>query len=1508
MAWLMLKGIMNGIAGVLKGWESSRTLRAQSNAAHEPQLLETQAARALAKGIKRLAAGSLDDNVGIRILHFCANRFFVPARLRTPNLRFWISDLDVQRSLHKAALCKVFDNRPPDELLVFLISEYEKVSFEETHIARDLINSCIAFLAETLSAAGKDEAGNALTIASTIKIIEQIENLSRTINTAHSNSTIDNDQTEAMMSSVPWASWQHAFTCASRDLITCAPPDDTQRYLHRPEFDVLVSTVDNQDHSTIALLGVPGAGKSTLMGQLAGYLKEEKNVTVLGIKADLLGNEVNDEERLRQALNLPELPSRMIRELATKGPVALLIDQVDALAALVDLNTGRLSTLLNLIRALDGIPGVFVFVSCREFELKHDTRLRAINARKIELQLPPWQSVLKILTEHGIKQTTWPSDARAILRVPQHLAIYLELSQEGVNEVVSNYATMLDTLWSTRLAQHSTKFRTVALALEIAEIMAQEERLVLASARFDDRQEELERLKATGLLISSRQGSVQFAHQTIYEHALARGFAAQQQRLSDFVLQRNDSLFIRPKLWAALAYLRSVEKEMYEDELKVIWKHLPLRRHLQFLLIEFVGSQTEPSDTEQTLLVQRYQADTWKAPILSAITGSPGWFQRLHSTLIPKAMGNATLCAPLLTAAWEHSPDRVMQLITHYWLPQEQLDMWTLAVLQHAPSWPGNYVDTAITILKRARKQKLRIDSVIEEASEKSTEVAILLMCTVLQCDLDKKAAKGRSMLAIVKRELLHNPDQETLWWLNHNPLNVFNEYGDNEQNWILALDLAKQTPGQYLDIMWPWFLKMFMVYLELSLHPCPGFVYPLDFNVDFCFNREKKAIAKSWAFTRGLAEALGLLARRNPAQLMAWAEKNSHIEIAPVQRLIAYALGINPSATADLAYQFLSSDDRRFLLGPIPGDSSTTLNLVTACAPYWCETTINRYIRRVLKFKPLRPEGTNQRHWIKGVQQRRKELLSALPEDLRPASIKKWLDDSSAQNILDPLHSNAVNTTEVSFDKASAQNVINLFRARFQQNMTPVSTRFAPPQNYQLVQAFSQFAARDPERATEIIAGLESEFGQTAAGAALEAMAEIGPAEKILKLVVLLNSKGFNHELDYRVPVVSAIGLLQQRSIAIPLPVVDALRSWLDMRAPEDKKLESACIQTKNYARLLDPDRAPSLTIYTELRLLEIIFRAHIARQEQSKITELIQAYLALQKDQQFWEGIARLLAEIPAHECIGLEATVGDVLLLNQLQGRPGAAMLIASAQRYAPAEVILALKAWKACDKNDAQGGYGELITCLAFEGYAASTVARELLNDLMTTAADPTTYVGVVTTLLHRVWVTREMRAEAIDQIVQLLAIGNDEVWYAIQSFLERLSVSECDEYVLRIFQAMAEHAEQMPYPLYTRFISPLMASLLPENSAIVMPIAFRIIELWREEIEDLPTAPSRDAADLMDLALTLHRTEETRMQGVALFEELIDYGVYTSAQTLLELDNRQSTRNVAKRRQRKKRSL
>lgn len=147
-------------------------------------------------------------------------------------------------------------------------------------------------------------------------------------------------------------------------------PDGTA--IERPELIRLLEVEDDADGHTKAVIGDPGSGKTALLGALAHNL-QLASIPFLAIKADFLSEDISTEQDLRDSLRLPDLPTHMLERLATRGPVFLIIDQLNALAGYIDLRTGRLSVLLNMVRELGNKRNLHVIVSARRFEYEHDT-------------------------------------------------------------------------------------------------------------------------------------------------------------------------------------------------------------------------------------------------------------------------------------------------------------------------------------------------------------------------------------------------------------------------------------------------------------------------------------------------------------------------------------------------------------------------------------------------------------------------------------------------------------------------------------------------------------------------------------------------------------------------------------------------------------------------------------------------------------------------------------------------------------------------------------------------------------------------------------------------------------------------------------------------------------------------------------------------------------------------------------------------------------------------------
>ena len=84
----------------------------------------------------------------------------------------------------------------------------------------------------------------------------------------------------------------------------------------------------------------------------------------------------------------------------------------------------------------------------------------------------------------------------------------------------------------------------------------------------------------------------------------------------------------------------------------------------------------------------------------------------------------------------------------------------------------------------------------------------------------------------------------------------------------------------------------------------------------------------------------------------------------------------------------------------------------------------------------------------------------------------------------------------------------------------------------------------------------------------------------------------------------------------------------------------------------------------------------------------------------------------------------------------------------------------------------------------------------------------------------------------------------------------------------------------------------IGTLLPHEAELVGRVAQGLIRVWRETLRDTSTGTALAGAELIDLALTLHRLRpETRELGTDLCEELIEIDAWEARKTLDEVDNR-----------------
>ena len=1307
---------------------------------------------------------------------------------------------------------------------------------------------------------------------------------------------------------------------ASRELMQWPKTLAGGQTIERPEMMEVIDRLEGAYTSTTAVVGEPGAGKSALLSTIA-HRFVERGWPVLAIKADLLDSNVTREGHLREHLGLDELPSDLLQRMAKFQPVLLVLDQLDALAKYLDRHTSRLSVLLALVRRLSGTNNVHIVMSSRSFEFEHDVRLRAAGAESVPLELPAWSQVLAVLNGYGVHAEEWPEAAKNIIRAPQALAIYLQLDGRGTSEVFTNYRTMLEHLWTERVLSPRDGARRSQLATRMAEDMAEEETLWVPSSRYDDHVEDIEGLQAADVL-TKLPGRIGFSHQTIFEHALARSFARERGRLSGYALKRVSSLLLRPKLLTGLSYLRDVEPNIYHDELEAIWKAENLRRHLRILLIDFLGRQTKPTDREARVMAEALKASNQRAEAFRAIIGSRGWFGLFSDIYIAEGMRSsdedANLQIGILGRAWDFAPHDVERLLQTHWMPDARHDERTWWVLQEARQWTKAMLDIACRIVARTRIDHFRIDFVIGSIGVDQPDLALRLVLAQLNRDLDE--AKEESAERAKRTMPALSAEAERYIWLSENqpsaPLKALIERREDSDT---LLALAEHAPSTYLEILWPWYEQCLKALREKT-EDLPGLpAYALDREADFRFAQDQTMGLSEPTLIAALRIAAERLAEDDPDEWLAWVGKLRGFEVAPVQRLIAHSFAHTPERFAVQALAFMLEDTRRYVLGSTERMTGTSSRLVEAVSGHWSDKDIEHFERAVSDYRPPAPayleEAERRQAWLGIVRRVRQSLLRALPRERVSRKTRRLIEQEELA-IGDPTIGSRMigprwigpTMSAAEMKRASDEALINAFRKLPDNTDWSHPTQLMLGGNIQLAREFAHIAKEDPQRAERVLLRLPPECGTRATGYALDAMAEGATPEQVLGLLHEAVNGGFDSE-EFRTSASRAVGRLVDRDADIPDETVEILTKWIAHPIPEEATESGDTddalaigAESDNDGSEVDRDTSERSLLWGsggitvvpggDYQVFETLFRVRLAREEFDQADETLCAYLDRCKEAEVWDMLIRY---IPRPHPINPARGMG---ILNRLfRDVPGlvesayAAFLLANSPSWNGKFADTQLDRWRDSRSHTGRQAYGEIVAVIGLT-QPLLRWAQERVEGLIADRTMEEARAGAALSAAH-LWNDSATRPGACDLLTRLLAGGGRGVWKGASEVFRRVDKLTPDPATVAILEVFARSdIDHEAIGWHTERLIKSLGTLLPHEGELVGRVAKNLVAAAKKKLANDATRPWYSGAELVDLAVTLHRsTPETRETGTELIEDLTEIDALAVRRTLDQLDNR-----------------
>ncbi len=1476
---------------------SFRRLTAERRVARNPdEAQQDHTDKIFEDALRHLGAVNEDDPKLKKVVGSIISWLIRPAHFRKPHMKDWLSQTSTKRDLKvlaKGTLTGVAEN---SEAKTRLVSTYLDISNEDRFSAESVIRTAVTVLRTRLDATVQDPAVAAYVQEGFASLNRRFHETSipPLVPSTHGATKTSDEEGRIDVTAV-----RRAFGEASR-LLLGWPQDTDGQWIDRPELDQLHSRATQEEPALTVLLGRPGTGKSAILARLGTRLKDEGTI-LLAVKADQIPVGCSTLADIDAWVGC-EGVTNALRQLSETRNVVVLIDQLDALAELMDQHSNRLTALLKLVGSIRGTPNLQVILSCREFEFRNDLRLSTLGAEAVTLEPPPWEVVVPLLSSLGVSAEQFGEEQRKVLRTPQHLAVFIQyFVKRDRQPVFSTYQALLDHAIRDDIEGVYGR-RTVSAAERIAIEMASDEELWLARSRFTaEYDDELTNLLAAGFLVESENGhSIAFRHQTVFDFLRARAFMGDGRNLAEYVLtEKQESLFVRPILWSALSYLRESDRAVYRRELDRLWRHKELRLHLRLLLAAFLGQLPDPDEVEAGWLLPKLDNPEFQRRILLAMAGSPGWFRRIRTRLpgfMTMGRTQASNLTPLLGKAMAYARDDVLALVEKHWLTREEYCSLVFWLLYDFTSWDRKNLELAVQFAAHVAQDSSGDNEnafqISKRISEHEPQMAPVVLFSYLQARTKQMFTNGKSVGQPADSEVAALVGSRSDW------------YGVNE--------LANKAPEEFIREGWGW-LTDILGRLARDANPTIAEYRGCHHLPPWGDNGETL-----WS---AFEAAIGAFAENDPDEFLRFLNDNAQSGLMLVHRLLAHGLELIASEDPEAVVDYLLGDARRLAIGDFTNRYRLSQELIAAVVPKAANTDVLRLERAIMEWRYYRdfndePELRFSR--MKWTRESRMRLLRSFPSDRLSAETRTHLREEERALPL-------VKDDDISFMQggivgspmtahqmvaAADDHIVKLF-----DELTDDTEWGHPRRQMELVggsietsRAFAEFAIGNPDRAFRIMDSFRAGEQERPAGYALSKLGDSSVSPDILiDYIRRLHVRGFASE-HFRSDAANCLREVAQRNAGLDDNTCALLESWITAIAPEEQhqaadaptdvdRTDERTTEAAQHSLLWHAGGMQVLP-HGNYPVLEALALGYLCREpmDADGWLDTLTRHIAREEAGEVWVAITRYL---PWLEWAHRPSTIA--LLRRLFDSRPDvfhSKLGVRTVYRvlgWLPDTMLdRVIDIWMTGTWRLGPQAAGE-VAMVPYLRNPKQRVARERIERMLDGSAyEADTLMGLYVGLAHTLtvaWREIDLRPLATRLLIRLMSYRNEELSQAVSRlFLGKESLPP-DQHTEQILRACLDH----PHILVTARDSLLidrLSELLANgwNPLLVHTVAKRYLECSSQRGRRTGRT-MRAHADLVELALTLHRLPDTRAQGLDLFENLLVSGAYDAEERLRTLDRR-----------------
>lgn len=351
------------------------------------------------------------------------------------------------------------------------------------------------------------------------------------------------------------------------------------------------------------LAGNAGMGKTVILKDLYDSLTAQ-GTAVLGLKADKLHAANLSDLKEKVGLSIPIIDFVEQCRVNYKKTV-IIIDQIDALSQSMSADRNFLQVFNTLIQNFKHDPKIRLVISVRTFDLNHDSSLRIYkNLKTVNVEILDENQVLHQLEKINITSQQLTKKLLQLLRTPNHLNIFSRIAKRlapnynSINSLQGLYSELFEQKILSIESYTPVKSLSVKnLLFEIANKMFEQQSITVSEHIFEGNYQELKYLESQRLL-KKEDKQIQFFHQTFYDFIFAKQFVENNWNLIDYIVEQEQSIFIRSAVKMIISYLREIDKINYIKTIHQILNDQTILFHIKQMVFITVLTQEHPSPLE----------------------------------------------------------------------------------------------------------------------------------------------------------------------------------------------------------------------------------------------------------------------------------------------------------------------------------------------------------------------------------------------------------------------------------------------------------------------------------------------------------------------------------------------------------------------------------------------------------------------------------------------------------------------------------------------------------------------------------------------------------------------------------------------------------------------------------------------------------------------------------------------------------------------------------------------